>query len=500
MTSTELSRWQNTVAAERTLSQSFIDGTFVDAKSGETFQATTPLTGAVTANIAACGPEDVDLAVDSARRAFDDGRWSRQSPADRKVVLSRYAALIDAHKSELAALVTLDIGKPISRAEGEVAYSAMNIQWMAEAVDKIYGEVAPLGPDALATITREPVGVVGAIVPWNFPVLMAAWKLGPALASGNSVVLKPAQQSTLVASRLVELASEAGLPDGVLNLVTGRGSVTGKALAEHMDVNAITFTGSTAVGKLIMRYAADSNLKKVSLELGGKSPTLVLSDPPNLDLVAAQSAQKIFGNSGQMCDALSRLVVHESVSEELVEKIVSEARNWNPSDPFDPASKVGTVVDEGQMTSILGLIDAGRAEGARVATGGGRALEDTGGYYVEPTVLDGVSTNMRVAREEIFGPVLTVLTFREDEEALKIAHDTEYGLVASVWTKNITKAHRIAGRLRAGAVAVNTGDGGDLSLPHGGFGQSGFGRDSSLHAFDNYTQEKATYINLAADL
>ena len=497
MTTTQAGRWQQLVGDKPNLSKLFIDGAFVDARSGETVDNVSPVDGQVLHSVAEGAVEDIDRAVAAARRAFDDGRWSELSPRERKTVLLRFADLLREHTEELAALITADMGKPISVSNGEVGYSANTLQWMAEAIDHMYGEVAPLGPSRLGFITREPVGVVGAIVPWNYPLLMPIWKIGPALASGNTMVLKPAEQSPLIAIRIAELASEAGIPDGVFNVVPGQGEVAGRALAEHMDVDAITFTGSTAVGRLIMSYAASSNLKKTSLELGGKSPNIVLADAGDVQAVAASTAAAIFGNSGQVCDASSRLIVHESVADEVVAAISEQARSWQPGDPFDPGTAMGTIVDQTQMERVLDYIDSGRSEGAAVATGGSRALEETGGFYVEPTVLSSVSNEMRVAREEIFGPVLSVITFADEEQALRIAHDTEYGLAAGVWTRDITKAHRIAKKLRAGSVWINSFDNGDVTLPHGGFKQSGFGRDKSLHAFDNYTQQKTTVVDLS---
>lgn len=485
--------WKETLARNRDLSRAFIDGRYVDAASGQTLPCVSPVTGEVVASVAAGGQEDVDAAVAAARRAFEDGRWSDRTPRERKKVLLRFAELIDAHTDELAALMTVDVGKPISSARGEVAGSVSHVEWMAEAVDHLYGQVAPLGPDVLATITYEPVGVVGAIVPWNYPLLMPIWKIAPALASGNTIVVKPAEQSPLVSIRLGALASEAGIPDGVFNVVPGRGEIAGRALAEHQDVDAIGFTGSTEVGRLIMRYAAESNLKKVALELGGKSPNIVLADAENLDVVATHSAAGIFANTGQVCDAASRLIVDAAVADDVVDGIVAAAADWTPGDPFDPDTTMGAMVDEAQMQRVLGYVDAGRSEGAEVATGGGRVRQETGGFYVEPTVLR-TDASMRVAREEIFGPVLSVISVRDEEEALRIAHDTSYGLAAAVWTKDINKALRIARKLRAGSVWVNGWDLGDVTIPHGGYKQSGIGRDKSLLAFDNYTQPKTTGI------
>jgi 4-guanidinobutyraldehyde dehydrogenase/NAD-dependent aldehyde dehydrogenase len=496
MATLESARWRDLVAARSELSKAFIDGGYVDAASGETLPCVSPVSGETLSHIAACGEDDVDRAVTAARRAFEDGRWSELPPRARKRRLLAFAQQLVDYRDELAALMTIDMGKPIASSEWEVGYSAECLQWFAEAIDHMYGEVAPLGPKALGTITREPVGVVAAITPWNYPLLMPAWKIGPALGAGNSIVLKPAEQTPLVATRLGELAASAGIPDGVFNVVPGLGETAGQALARHLDVDAVTFTGSTAVGRLIMGYAAQSNLKKVSLELGGKSPNVVLADA-DLAAAAHRAAFGIFQNTGQVCSAGSRLLVHASVADEVVENVVRAASEWQPGDPFDPATTQGSMVDETQMQRVLSYIETGRSEGVDVALGGHRVLEDTGGFYVEPTVFRNVNNNMRIAREEIFGPVLSVISFDDEEAAVKIANDTSYGLVAAVWTNDVTTAHRIARRIRAGSVWVNGYEEGDITLPHGGFKQSGFGRDTSLHAFDNYTQQKVTVINLS---
>ena len=478
--------------------QLFIDGRFVPAAAGATFDCRSPIDGRVLANVAAGDAADVDLAVTVARAAFDRGYWSRAKPVYRKQVMLRFANLLRQHAEELALTETLDVGKPISDSLAVDVPSAANcLQWYAEAIDKIYDEVAPTGRESLALITREPLGVVGAIVPWNFPMIMAAWKLGPILAAGNSIVLKPSEKSPLTALAMAELAVEAGLPPGVFNVVTGFGHTAGKALALHGDVDGIGFTGSTATGKLIMGYAAESNLKRVSLECGGKSPNIVMADCEDVERAAYAAAYAIFFNQGEMCSAGSRLLVHESLKDRMLEAIARVAVQMAPGDPLDPATKLGAIVDAQQMQRVLSYIEAGRADGARLAFGGAQVRRETGGCFVEPTAFDGVRSNMRIAREEIFGPVLSVLTFRDEAEAIAIANDTTYGLAAAVWTQNLNTAHRMSRAIRAGMIYINCYDADDMTVPFGGFRQSGIGRDKSLHAFDKFTELKTTWIDLS---
>jgi len=494
----QATNWHEAAAALRPGTQAFIDGRYRDAASGETFDCVNPADGKTIAQVASCAAADVDAAVASARRSFEAGDWSQESPAGRKRVLRRFSELLLAHRDELALTETLDMGKPISDALAiDVPGAARCIEWYAEAIDKVYDEVAPTSRSTLAMITREPVGVVGAIVPWNFPLLMACWKLGPALATGNSVVLKPSEKSPLSAIRVAELAVEAGLPPGVLNVVPGLGHTAGEALALHMDVDCIAFTGSTRIGKRMLEYSGRSNMKRVWLECGGKSPNVVFGDVEDLDRAAMAAAYGIFFNQGEMCSAASRLVVHESVKEALLEKIVSVGRSMAPGDPLDPRTRLGALVDKGQLETVTGYIEAGRNQGATLRAGGRRVREETGGYFVEPTVFDNVRMDMKIAQEEIFGPVLSVISFREEAEAIRIANDVMYGLVSAVWTRDITTAHRVARAIRAGTVYVNCYDADDITVPFGGFKQSGNGRDKSLHALDKYTELKTTWIDLS---
>ena len=478
--------------------QAFIDGKYRPAVSGATFDCINPANGQVIAQVASCDAADIELAVASARKSFDAGGWSRRAPAARKKVLLRFAELIRKHREELALTETMDMGKPITDSmKIDIPAAANSIAWYAEAVDKVYDEVAPTGHESLALITREPCGVIGAIVPWNFPLLMASWKLGPALATGNSVVLKPSEKSPLTALRVAELAMEAGLPEGVLNVVPGFGNTAGEALALHMDVDCVAFTGSTRVGKRMLEYSGRSNMKRVWLECGGKAPNVVMGDVADIERAATAAAFGIFFNQGEMCSAASRLVVHESVRDAMLEKIVEIGRTMAPGDPLDPKTRLGAIVDQVQLNTVLGFIESGKKEGADVRLGGNRVRQESGGYFVEPTVFSNVNPGMKIAREEIFGPVLSTITFKDVEEAVKIANDVSYGLTAAVWSRDITTAHRVAKRLRAGTVYVNCYDADDITVPFGGFKQSGNGRDKSLHAMDKYTELKTTWIDLS---
>src|SRR6195256_2711004 len=449
--------------------KAFIGGRFVSSAAGRTFDNISPIDGRVLAKIAAGDAEDIDRAVKAARAAFEAGLWADQAPKARKRVLVKLAELIQKHANELALLETLD---------------------------KLYDEVAPTPKTALALITREPFGVVGAVVPWNFPLLMAAWKFAPALAVGNSLVLKPAEQSPLSALRVAELALEAGIPPGVFNVVPGFGETAGQALGRHMDVDAIAFTGSSEVGKLFLKYAGESNMKTVTLECGGKTPNIVFADSPDLDAAAAGAADGVFYNSGPGCGAASRLLVGEKIHDVFLDKVTKLAANYRPGDPLDQKTQMGAMVDETQTKRVLGFIAKGQEEGASLALGGKQVRKETGGFYIEPTVFDRVDNKMTIAREEIFGPVLSTIIFKTAEEAVELTNDSRYGLEANLWTNDLTKAHKIARALRVGTVTVNSRDGGGIEVPFGGYKQSGFGRDKSLHAIDKYSQLKTTYITV----
>ncbi len=490
------------VAAATTLakpSRALIDGKEVAARSGRTFANIAPRDGSTINRITACGADEVDLAVASARTAFDDGRWRDLAPKARKKILHALADLMETHAENLALLESLDTGKPIRDARAvDIPLAIGTMRYYAEAIDKVYGEVAPTPSDRLSYAVHEPLGVIGAIVPWNFPLHMAMWKVAPALAVGNSVVLKPAELTSMTALYVAKLALAAGVPTGVFNVVPGLGQEAGHALAIHMDVDMITFTGSGRTGRALMQASADSNLKRVSLELGGKSPQIVFADCDDLDAAAQNAAWGIFYNQGQVCTAASRLLVEAPIREAFVKKVIAVAQTIQVGDPFDPETRFGAMVSERQMNTSLGYIERGQAEGGRLRLGGGRVREASGGFYVEPSLIDEVEGANILAQEEVFGPVLSVMSFDDEQDAYKIANSTIYGLAAGVWTANIGKAMRAAKALKAGLVWVNGWDACDITSPFGGVKQSGFGRDRSLHAMAKYADLKAVSISFKA--
>lgn len=474
----------------------FIDGSWRPARSGATIAVVSPIDGSTMTTIADAGREDVDEAVAAARRSFDKGNWARIAPAERKKILLRIGDLIEKNALELAVLGVRDNGTEISMAlKAEPGSAAATFRYYAEALDKVYGEIAPTAANVLGLIHREPVGVVAAIVPWNFPLMIGSWKVAPALAAGNSVVLKPSESASLTWLRLAEICSEAGLPDGVLNVVTGRGALCGEAIGRHMDVDVLAFTGSGPVGRRLLEYSAQSNLKRVYLELGGKSPNIVFADAPDLEQAARVSAYGIFRNSGQVCVAGSRLLVERSIHQTFSSRVAEIADAMKVGDPLQLATEAGAIASEAQLAKTLAYAGQAQAEGATLRAGGNRILEETGGFYMRPTIFEA-TPEMTIAREEVFGPILAILPFESEADALKLANATEYGLASAVWTSNLARAHRMIAGIKAGVVHVNTYGGSDNTVPLGGVRQSGNGHDKSLHALDKYVDLKTAWIQL----
>ena len=474
----------------------FIGGAWRAPVNGATMDVISPIDGKQLTTIGDAGADDVDLAVKAARAGFEKGVWSKAAPAERKKVLLKIAELIEKHALELAVLGVRDNGTEISMAlKAEPGSAANTFRYYAEAIDKVYGEIAPTADKVLGLIHREPVGVVAAIVPWNFPMMIGAWKIAPALATGNSVVLKPAEGASLSLLRLAALCADAGLPEGVLNVVTGRGAITGEAIGLHRDIDVLVFTGSGPVGRRLLEYSARSNLKRVHLELGGKSPNVVFADAPDLDQAAKVSAYGIFRNSGQVCVAGSRLLVEKAIHEEFASRVADLASRIKLGDPLLLTTETGAIASEIQLRKDIGFAEQALSEGAVLRTGGSRVLEETGGFYMQPTVFE-VTPQMTLAREEVFGPILSIIPFETEAEALEIANGTDYGLASAVWTSNLSRAHRVVRGIKAGVVHVNTYGGADNTVPLGGVRQSGNGHDKSLHALEKYVDLKTAWIQL----
>lgn len=488
-----LNYWQEKAKNASPETRLFINGEYCAAQGGETFSTVDPFAQRNLADVARGKKADVDVAVRAARDVFERGDWAQASPAKRKAVLGKLADLMEQHHEELALLETLDTGKPIRHSlRDDIPGSARAIRWYAEAIDKVYGEVATTGVNELALIVREPVGVIAAVVPWNFPLLLACWKLGPALAAGNSVILKPSEKSPLSAIRLAALAQEAGLPDGVFNVVTGFGHEAGQALAQHPDVDVITFTGSTRTGKQLLKDAGDSNMKRVWLEAGGKSANIVFADCPDLQKAASTTAAGIFYNQGQVCIAGTRLLLEESITDEFIALLKEQAKNWQPGNPLDPETTMGTLIDSAHADNVHGFIRDGESQGTL-------ALDGRNGSHpaaIGPTIFIDTTADARVGREEIFGPVLVVTRFTSEAQALSLANDSDYGLGAAVWTRDLSRAHRMSRSLKAGSVFVNNYNDGDMTVPFGGYKQSGNGRDKSLHALEKFSELKTIWIAL----
>lgn len=474
----------------------FIDGAWIDG-SGDDFEIVSPINGKKFTSIKRATVSDMEMAINAARMSFDNGSWSNMAPTQRKKVLHKLADLIERDALELTVLGVRDNGTEINMAiNAEAGSAAGTFRYYAECIDKVYGEIAPTANDVLGLIYKEPVGVVGAIVPWNFPLMIGAWKIAPALAAGNSIVLKPAETASLSLLKLAELAAEAGVPDGVLNVVTGQGSVVGKAMGLSMEVDVLAFTGSGPTGRRLLEYSSQSNMKRCYLELGGKSPNIIFSDAPSLEQAAKVSAMAIFRNSGQVCVAASRLIIEDSIHDDFIKSVIENAEELQVGNPLDITSDIGAINSETQLISNLQFVDIAKTEGSQIAIGGHQILKNTGGYYMEPTVVTNVKPNSTLFKEEVFGPVLAVSRFKTEEEAVKLANGTEFGLSAGIWTSNLAKAHKMVSKVKAGVVNVNTYGGADVTVPLSGVKQSGNGSDKSLHALDKYINLKTAWIQL----
>ena len=478
----------------------WIDGSYTPAINGGTLATINPATGQEIAQISACDAADVDVAVAKARQAFEAGVWSKLHPSERKQVMIKFVKLIKRNQQELAVMEALESGKSIKDCVSiDVPETIDCIQWHAEAIDKIYDQISPSGDAALGMIVREPIGVVACVLPWNFPMLMAAWKLGPALAAGNSVILKPAEQTSMSCLRLAQLAHEAGVPAGVINVLPGLGETCGQSLGLHNDIDAVSFTGSTEVGRLFLQYSAQSNLKRVVLECGGKNPCIVLDDAERLDEVAEHVVNAVFWNMGENCSSNSRLIVHSAIKQQLMVKVLEKTRDWITGDPMDPRNALGAMISQEHFDKVMQYIGGAKQQGAELILGG-KAIELNNGLFIEPTIFDQVTSDMTIAQEEVFGPVLAVMTVNSAAEAVALANNTCYGLAASVFTSNARRAHNVARAIKAGTVSVNCYSEGDMSTPFGGYKSSGFGgRDNSLMAHDQYTETKTIWMDLSTE-
>ena len=480
-------------------SELFINGKYQKPISEKFFDNISPIDGKIINQISFAQQEDIDKAVSSAKEVFQKGYWSNLPPGQRKKILLKFAELLERDRLELSLLDTIDMGKTINDTyNADLPTSIDNIEWYAEIIDKLFDDISPSSKEYMGLITKEPIGVVAAIVPWNYPLWMAIWKIAPALITGNSVILKPAEQSPMSAIKIATLLSEAGLPDGVFSVLPGDGPITGKLLCLHNDIDCIAFTGSGEVGKLVLQYSGQSNMKRVQLECGGKSPNIIFEDCDDLDAAASASAYAIFGNQGEVCSAGSRLIIQKEIEKDFIKRVVAMSEKMQPGDPFDPESFAGAIVNKEQLDKINKYVNIGKEEGASLEVGGNITMKETGGYYFEPTIFTNVNNKMRVAQEEIFGPVLTTLTFSTFEEAISIANDSQYGLAAGVWTKDINKAIKASRQIRAGTVYINNYEEGmDSTIPLGGYKQSGIGRDSGYQALDNYLQVKSTWAKIS---